>query len=156
MSSGGSATWLGAGLLGVGFVPLFVWLAFNGRHFSPKLLLGAAFMGTLAVWAFKTWWSLRAIAVALHAGGIRHRSAETTTIEIAWSDVRRLEGQYVLGLGKRGTSDEGNRVTLVVGTATGSFELPKELEGARELWRVIEERCGKPLEKVLISGALAR
>jgi hypothetical protein len=107
ISAGGSATWLGAGAIGVAFVPLFGWLAFHGRHFSPKLAMGAVLMGALAVWAFKTWWELRSIGVSLHAGGIRHRSSETIAA------------------------------------------LP-----TRKLWAIAEERCGRPVSKVLIQGGL--
>lgn len=156
LSTSGGGSWIGAAVLGAVFCPLFLYLALSGRDFSPKLLVGGVVMGGFAFYAFAEWQRLKKISIALHSNGIAYSSAEISQLEVPWSEIRALEGRYVPGLRKRGPADEGNRVTLLVATAATSFTIPKEIEGARDLWKVIEEKSGCEMKKVLVQNTLSR
>jgi hypothetical protein len=151
-AGGGAGSWLGAAILGALFAPLFLYLAFTGHVFSPKLLVGAVVMGGFGWYAFQEYLRLRSISVGLHENGMVYASSEVQRAEILWSEILALEARYVQGMRKRGTADEGNRVS----TGSGSFLVPKELDRAPQLWRVIEEKTAREPKKVLLVNGLSR
>jgi hypothetical protein len=100
---------------------------------------------------------LRTTGLVLHERGFLYLSMSTTPLEITWDEVAALEARYVPGLRKNGILDEGNRVSLVITTASGvRVDLPKELEGFVDLCSTVEQRSGKPVERTLVRNLMQR
>jgi hypothetical protein len=151
-----AGSWLVAAIVAVAFVVLFVWWAATSRGSVVGPLSGALFMGGFGYYAVREWMRLRLMGVALHESGLLDLSGGAR-LEITWDDVVALEARYVPGVLKKGAGDEGNRVALVLTTSGGAqVDLPKELEGARDLWATVEQRTGKPLARTVVQNLMGR
>lgn len=156
LGAGSGASWLVAAVLGVAALPGFGYLAAHMK--SLRLGIGALVMGAFGIYAFAEWRRLRGIEVALHEDGIAYRATGAAEpVELRFVDLVALEARYVRGALGRGAADEGNRVLLVARSAAGqSIELPKELQGFRELCETLEKRSGAPVSRTVIANLMQR
>jgi hypothetical protein len=152
-----TGSWLGAALLGFAAAAGAGVYAFSLEQLSMRVAAFAVVMGGLGVYFFGEWRRLSRIGVALHERGLIYVSSTTARLTLAWDEIATLEARYALGLRKRGTADERNRLDLVIVTTGGArLQVPRELNGFVELCAVIEQRTGRPVTRTLVQNLMNR
>lgn len=150
----GTLNYLGAAVVGVAFglFPLRWGLT---AHQGPQLkqVIGGALCLVLSAWMGAEFNRLRRASFTLHTNGM----STSDGARFIWSEVIAIESRYVPGLRKKGMNDEGNLVSASVLTrAHEPVKLPRELGELAGLLRVISERSGAPVNKVLIDNLTQR
>jgi hypothetical protein len=152
-----AGSWIGAGIFSLVAAAAGGWYVLNAERGSMQTLVGVFMMGGFGFYSIVEWKRLTRIHVALHERGLFYVSAATTPLSIAWDEVAALEARYVPGMRKRGVTDEGNRVSLVITTTGGArIDLPKELPGFFPLCATVEQRTGKPITRTLVQNLMNR
>jgi hypothetical protein len=151
-----AGNWLGGALLSVvAALLLGRYVAGDFAHASAKSMLGVPLLLFVGAWMAREWYVLRQVRLTVHEHGFRFFDAETHH-EVPWDEIRSIEGQYVPGVLKKGTADEGNLTMVIVESTGARVALPAELERFAAFRKQLERRTGVRWRRTLIANLTER
>lgn len=140
-----TASWFGAGVMGLVFGVIAIALIPSMKHPDPKLYLGAVVLPVLGGWMFVEGARLRRVVLRVFERGLAFRD-QRGVYEVEWGDIVGLEDQIA----------RGKLLAITVRTPAGSFALRKELHGFGELRALLEKKTRAPWTRVDVGSLIRR
>lgn len=140
-----TASWFGAGVMGLVFGAIAIAWIPSMKHPDPKLYLGAVVLPVLGVWMFVEGARLRRVVLRIFERGLAF-SDQRGLYEVEWRDIAALEDQIA----------RGKLLAITVRTPTASFALPKELHGFTQLRALLEKKTTARWTRVDVGSLIGR
>ena len=141
----GTASWFGAGVLGIALgIVAALWIP-HLRHPEPKLYLGAVALPAMGVWMLFEGARLRRVALRVFERGMTFQD-QRGFYEVEWGDIAAFDEQVA----------RGRLLAITVHVPAGTFALPKELRGFRDLRALLAAKTKAPWRTVDVGNLMGR